>query len=74
MPHRSRRGPKGITAFIVERIGVSGREKLDKLACGSPTSELVFEDCECRKKMSSARSAAVRVLMSGLDYERRFLP
>jgi isovaleryl-CoA dehydrogenase len=51
-------GPKGITAFIVEKgmRGFTPAQKLDKLGMrGSPTSELVFEDCEIPRRTCSAR-------------------
>jgi isovaleryl-CoA dehydrogenase len=70
-------GPKGITAFIVERgfKGFTPAQKLDKLGMrGSPTSELVFEDCEIpEENVLGAVNGGVRVLMSGLDYERAVL-
>jgi isovaleryl-CoA dehydrogenase len=70
-------GPKGITAFIVERgfRGFRPAQKLDKLGMrGSPTSELVFEDCEVpAENVLGAVDRGVRVLMSGLDYERAVL-
>jgi isovaleryl-CoA dehydrogenase len=70
-------GPKGITAFIVERgfKGFRPAQKLDKLGMrGSPTSELVFEDCEVpAENVLGAVNGGVRVLMSGLDYERAVL-
>jgi isovaleryl-CoA dehydrogenase len=70
-------GPKGITAFIVERgfKGFRPAQKLDKLGMrGSPTSELVFEDCEVpAENVLGHVNAGVRVLMSGLDYERAVL-
>jgi isovaleryl-CoA dehydrogenase len=70
-------GPKGITAFIVEK-GMKGfrpAQKLDKLGMrGSPTSELVFEDCEVpAENVLGQVDGGVRVLMSGLDYERAVL-
>jgi isovaleryl-CoA dehydrogenase len=70
-------GPKGITAFIVEK-GMKGfrpAQKLDKLGMrGSPTSELVFEDCEVpEENVLGQVDGGVRVLMSGLDYERAVL-
>jgi isovaleryl-CoA dehydrogenase len=70
-------GPRGITAFIVEK-GMKGfmpAQKLDKLGMrGSPTSELVFEDCEVpEENVLGAVNGGVRVLMSGLDYERAVL-
>ena len=70
-------GPKGITAFIVERgfKGFRPAQKLDKLGMrGSPTSELVFEDCEVpEENVLGALNGGVRVLMSWLDYERAVL-
>ena len=70
-------GPKGITAFIVERgfKGFRPAQKLDKLGMrGSPTSELVFEDCEVpEENVLGQVGGGVRVLMSGLDYERAVL-
>jgi isovaleryl-CoA dehydrogenase len=67
-------GPKGITAFIVEKgmAGFSTAQKLDKLGMrGSNTCELVFEDCEVPfENVLGAEGQGVRVLMSGLDYER----
>jgi len=70
-------GPKGITAFIIERDfkGFRPAQKLDKLGMrGSPTSELVFEDCEVpAENVLGQVNGGVRVLMSGLDYERAVL-
>jgi isovaleryl-CoA dehydrogenase len=70
-------GPKGITAFIVQRDfrGFRAAQKLDKLGMrGSPTSELVFEDCEVpEENVLGQVHGGVRVLMSGLDYERAVL-
>ena len=70
-------GSKGITAFIVERDspGFSRAQKLDKLGMrGSNTGELVFEDCEVpEENVLGAVDKGVRVLMSGLDYERTVL-
>ncbi len=70
-------GPKGITAFIVQRDfkGFRAAQKLDKLGMrGSPTSELVFEDCEVpEENVLGQVNGGVRVLMSGLDYERAVL-
>ncbi len=67
-------GPRGITAFIVERgfPGFSTAPKLDKLGMrGSNTCELVFEDCEVpAENVLGAEGRGVSVLMSGLDYER----
>ena len=70
-------GPRGITAFIVERgfPGFSQAQKLDKLGMrGSNTCELVFEDCEVpEENVLGAIGKGVNVLMSGLDYERTVL-
>ncbi|AGP77781.1 isovaleryl-CoA dehydrogenase [Alteromonas mediterranea] len=70
-------GPKGITAFIVERDfpGFSRAQKLDKLGMrSSNTCELVFEDCEVpAENILGKEGEGVRVLMSGLDYERLVL-
>ena len=70
-------GPRGITAFIVERDfpGFSRAQKLDKLGMrSSNTCELVFEDCEVPAENVIGREGeGVRVLMSGLDYERLVL-
>ncbi|MCG2841645.1 isovaleryl-CoA dehydrogenase [Sandaracinobacter sp. RS1-74] len=67
-------GPKGITAFLVERgmKGFSTAQKLDKLGMrGSDTAELLFEDCEIPfENVLGAEGRGVQVLMSGLDYER----
>ena len=70
-------GAKGITAFIVERDfpGFSRAQKLDKLGMrSSNTCELVFEDCEVPAENILGREGeGVKVLMSGLDYERLVL-
>ncbi len=70
-------GPKGITAFIVERDypGFSRAQKLDKLGMrGSNTCELVFEDCQVpAENILGKENEGVKVLMSGLDYERTVL-
>jgi len=70
-------GPKGITAFLIERgfKGFSTAQKLDKLGMrGSSTCELVFEDCEVpEENIMGGLNSGVRVLMSGLDYERTVL-
>ena len=67
-------GAHGITAFLVERDfpGFSRSPKLDKLGMrGSNTCELVFQDCEVpADNILGAENGGVRVLMSGLDYER----
>src|ERR1043165_9034998 len=66
-------GPRGITAFIVEKgmPGFSTAQKLDKLGMrGSNTCELVFEDCEVPvENVLGEEGKGVKVLMSGLDYE-----
>ncbi len=70
-------GPKGITAFLVERTfgGFSQAQKLDKLGMrGSNTCELVFEDVEVpEENILGGLGKGVNVLMSGLDYERAVL-
>jgi isovaleryl-CoA dehydrogenase len=70
-------GPRGITAFLVEKgfEGFSTAQKLDKLGMrGSNTSELVFEDCEVpEENVLGTVGKGVNVLMSGLDYERLVL-
>jgi len=70
-------GPKGITAFLVEKgfKGFSVAQKLDKLGMrGSETGELVFQDCEVpEENVLGEVGRGVNVLMSGLDYERTVL-
>ena len=70
-------GPRGITAFIVEKgfRGFKTAQKLDKLGMrGSDTGELVFEDCEVpEENVLGGEGRGVNVLMSGLDYERAVL-
>jgi len=70
-------GPRGITAFLVEKAfkGFSTSAKLDKLGMrGSNTCELVFEDCEVpAENVLGSVGSGVNVLMSGLDYERAVL-
>ena len=70
-------GSRGITAFIVERgfEGFSQAQKLDKLGMrGSNTCELVFQDCPVpEENILGFEGGGVRVLMSGLDYERTVL-
>jgi len=70
-------GSRGITAFIIEKSfkGFKASQKLDKLGMrGSSTSELVFEDCEVpEENVLGQVDEGVRVLMSGLDYERLVL-
>ena len=67
-------GPRGITAFVVEKgmQGFCASPKLDKLGMrGSDTAELVFEDCEVPgENVLGGVGKGVNVLMSGLDYER----
>src|SRR5436853_6658272 len=67
-------GPRGITAFLIEKgmKGFSTAQKLDKLGMrGSDTSELVFQDCEVpAENVLGQLGGGVNVLMSGLDYER----
>ncbi|MCU0759983.1 MAG: acyl-CoA dehydrogenase family protein [Steroidobacteraceae bacterium] len=70
-------GPRGITAFIVEKgfPGFSTAQKLDKLGMrGSNTCELVFDDCPVpAANVLGQVDGGTRVLMSGLDYERAVL-
>ena len=70
-------GPRGITAFLVEKgmKGFSTAQKLDKLGMrGSDTCELVFQDCEVpEENVLNTVGKGVNVLMSGLDYERAVL-
>lgn len=70
-------GSRGITAFLIERgfSGFSPSAKLDKLGMrGSNTSELVFEECEVpEENVLGEVNHGVRVLMSGLDFERLVL-
>jgi isovaleryl-CoA dehydrogenase len=67
-------GPRGITTFIVERDtpGFHTAQKLDKFGMrGSGTCELVFDDCRIpAENLVGEENGGVRVLMSGLDYER----
>ncbi|WP_428407901.1 isovaleryl-CoA dehydrogenase [Hyphococcus sp.] len=71
------KGSRGISAFIVEKgfKGFSTAQKLDKLGMrGSDTGELVFEDCEVpAENLIGSEGDGVRILMSGLDYERTVL-
>ena len=70
-------GPRGITAFLIEKgfEGFSTSQKLDKLGMrGSPTGELVFQDCAVpEENVVGEVNEGVHVLMSGLDYERAVL-
>jgi len=67
-------GPRGITAFVVEKgtPGFSTAQKLDKLGMrGSDTSELVLDNCTIpRENLLHEEGKGARILMSGLDYER----
>ena len=70
-------GPRGITAFLIEKgmKGFSTHQKLDKLGMrGSDTCELVFQDCEVPEdNVVGEVGRGVNILMSGLDYERSVL-
>lgn len=67
-------GSRGMTAFLIEKQfkGFSTAQKLDKLGMrGSNTCELVFEDCEVPfENVLGEEGKGVKILMSGLDYER----
>jgi isovaleryl-CoA dehydrogenase len=67
-------GSKGITAFIIEKHfpGFSIGQKIDKVGMrGSPTAELVFQDCFVpQENVMGPLNGGAKVLMSGLDYER----
>jgi len=68
------RGPKGISAFVIEKDfpGFRVAQKLDKMGFrGSPTAELVFDDCRVpAANLVGAENGGVAVVMSGLDLER----
>jgi isovaleryl-CoA dehydrogenase len=68
---------KGITAFLIDKDmkGFSVAQSLDKLGMrGSPTGELVFQDCEVpEENVMGPLNKGVQILMSGLDYERAVL-
>ncbi|MBB5714835.1 acyl-CoA dehydrogenase family protein [Sphingomonas aerophila] len=70
-------GSRGITAFLIEKDmpGFTIGQKIDKVGMrGSPTAELVFNDCEVpRENVMGPLNGGVGVLMSGLDYERAVL-
>ena len=70
-------GSRGITTFIIEKgmAGFSLGQKLDKMGMrGSPTGELVFNDCEVpEENVMGPLNGGVGILMSGLDYERTVL-
>ena len=74
---RTGEGSKGITTFIIEKSfkGFSIGQKIDKMGMrGSPTAELVFDDCEVPEdNVMGPVGGGVGVLMSGLDYERTVL-
>ena len=74
---RTGEGSRGITAFIIEKSmeGFSIGQKVDKLGIrGSPTAELVFDDCFVPpENILGEENKGVEVLMSGLDYERTVL-
>jgi len=70
-------GSRGITTFIIEKDmpGFAIGQKLDKMGMrGSPTAELIFDDCEVpEENVMGPLNGGVGVLMSGLDYERTVL-
>jgi isovaleryl-CoA dehydrogenase len=70
-------GSRGITTFLIEKDmpGFSVGQKIDKMGMrGSPTGELVFQDCEVPdENVMGPENGGVAVLMSGLDYERTVL-
>ena len=70
-------GSRGITTFLIERDmpGFAIGQKIDKMGMrGSPTAELVFNDCEVpEENVMGPENGGVGVLMSGLDYERAVL-
>ncbi|HEY0625558.1 MAG TPA: isovaleryl-CoA dehydrogenase [Allosphingosinicella sp.] len=70
-------GSRGITTFLIEKDmpGFSIGQKLDKMGMrGSPTAELIFNDCEVpEENVMGPLNGGVGVLMSGLDYERTVL-
>jgi isovaleryl-CoA dehydrogenase len=74
---RTGEGAHGITAFVIEKgfTGFSIGQKIDKVGMrGSPTAELVFDDCEVpEENVMGPPDGGVGVLMSGLDYERTVL-
>lgn len=74
---RTGEGSRGITTFLVEKgmDGFSIGQKVDKLGIrGSPTAELVFDDCFVPpENVMGAENQGVEILMSGLDYERTVL-
>lgn len=74
---RTGEGSRGITAFLIEKAmpGFSIGQKIDKMGMrGSPTAELVFDDCFVPEaNVMGPLNGGVGVLMSGLDYERAVL-
>ena len=74
---RTGEGAKGLTTFLIERgmKGFSIGKKIDKMGMrGSPTAELIFDDCEVpQDNIMGAVNGGVGILMSGLDYERTVL-
>jgi isovaleryl-CoA dehydrogenase len=70
-------GARGITTFLIERgmKGFSVSPKLEKMGMrGSDTAELVFQDCEVSaEQVMGAEGQGIKMLMSGLDYERAVL-
>ena len=74
---RTGEGSRGITTFLIERDmpGFAIGQKIDKMGMrGSPTAELVFQDCEVSEsQVMGPTNGGVGVLMSGLDYERTVL-
>src|SRR5207237_3223532 len=70
-------GSRGITTFIIEKgmKGVAIGQNLDKMGMrGSPTAELIFDDCEVPdEQVMGPLNGGFGVLMSGLDYERTVL-
>ncbi|MET0270245.1 MAG: acyl-CoA dehydrogenase family protein [Sphingomonas sp.] len=74
---RTGEGSRGLTTFLIEKgmAGFSIGQKIDKMGMrGSPTAELVFDDCEVpAENVMGEVNGGVAVLMSGLDYERTVL-
>src|SRR5829696_8111225 len=74
---RTGEGSRGLTTFLIEKemAGFSIGQKIDKMGMrGSPTGELVFDDCEVpEEQVMGPENGGVAVLMSGLDYERTVL-
>ena len=74
---RTGEGSKGLTTFLIEKgmKGFSIGQKIDKMGMrGSPTAELIFDDCEVpQENIMGALNGGGGILMSGLDYERTVL-